>query len=288
MGLDDISSLVRYQKEVMGLDTALELTRGNPAGVRAMLTQLHPARGNTTLVATGDDGSVLIGQITHIINERPAYLTFLMPESTACGPILTDLLDELISQAGYLGAMSIIADAEDNHPAIGCLRKAGFSIFGWQSVWKLPQPTKEQAGWQGVTSRDEAAIRNLFSSVVPPLAQSAEPLPTGTPKGLLVRRKGELTAFARVLSGPRGNILQPVFHPSAEDIPGLLRGLRESFPATGKPVYLAVRSFQAWLEPMLEELGAEQIRHHSQLVRYLVNPVLTNVPVQQHALAGNR
>ncbi len=132
----------RNQKEVMGLDTALEFTRGNPAGMRAMLAQLHPARGNTTLVASGDDGTVLIGQVTHIINERPAYLTFLMPESAACGPILTDLLDELISQAGYLGAMNIIADAEDDHPAFPCLRKAGFSIYGWQSAWKLPAPPK--------------------------------------------------------------------------------------------------------------------------------------------------
>lgn len=272
----------------MGLDTALELTRGNPAGMRAMLAQFHPARGNTTLVASGDDGTQLIGQITHIINERPAYLTFLMPESAACGPILTDLLDELISQAGYLGAMSIIADAEDSHPAYPCLRKAGFSIFGWQSVWKLLPPTKGQIGWQAVTSRDEVAVRNLFSSVVPPLAQSAEPLPTGLPKGFLVRRKGELAAFARVLGGPRGNFLLPIFHPSAEDFPELLRGLRASFPATGKPIYLAVRSYQAWLEPMLDDLGAENIRRCSQLVRYLVNPVLAAVPVTQHALAGNR
>jgi hypothetical protein len=273
---------------VLGLDTALELTRGNPAGMRAMVAQLHPARGNTTLVAAGDDGTVLIGQVTHIINERPAYLTFLMPESATCGPILTDLLDELISQAGYLGAMSIIADAEDNHPAFGCLRKAGFSIFGWQSAWKLPAPTKEQSAWQAVASRDEVAVRNLFSSVVPPMAQSAEPLPTGLPKGFIIRHKGELAAFARVLSGARGIFLLPVFHPSAEDIPEMLSGLRVCFPAARKPVYLAVRSFQAWLEPMLEDLGAENIRRRSQLVRYLVNPVLVAVPVTQHALAGNR
>ena len=202
----------------MGLDTALELTRGNPAGMRAMLAQFHPARGNTTLVATGDDGTVLIGQVTHIINERPAYLTFLMPESAACGPILTDLLDELVSQAGYLGALSIIADAEDDHPAYPCLRKAGFSIFGWQSTWKLPPQRGGQGTWQPVTARDEVAVRNLFGSVIPPLAQSAEPLPTGLPKGFLLRRKGELAAFARVLSGPRGFFLLPVFHPSDEDV----------------------------------------------------------------------
>ena len=271
----------------MGLDTALELTRGNPAGMRAMLAQFHPARGNTTLVATGDDGTVLIGQVTHIINERPAYLTFLMPESAACGPILTDLLDELVSQAGYLGALSIIADAEDDHPAYPCLRKAGFSIFGWQSTWKLPPQRGGQGAWQPITARDEVAVRNLFGSVIPPLVQSAEPLPTGLPKGFLLRRKGELAAFARVLSGPRGVFLLPVFLPSDEDVTDMLRGLRACFPGSSKPVHLAVRSFQAWLEPALEGIGAECMNRRSQLVRYLVNPVLAAVPIKKHALAGN-
>ena len=272
----------------MGLDTALELTRGNPAGMRAMLAQLHPARGNTTLAARAADGALLIGQVTHIINERPAYLTFLMPESEACGPLLTELLDELISQSGYLGALNILADADDGHPAFPCLRKAGFSVFGWQSVWKMPPHSGEHTNWQTVSSFDEVAVRNLFSAMVPPLAQNAEPLPTGLPKGLIVRRKGELAAFARLLSGSRGNFLLPLFHPSAEDLPELLRGLRACFPASGKPVYLAVRSYQAWLEPILSDLGAEQIRRSSQLVRYLVNPVLAAVPVKQTALAGNR
>lgn len=285
--MDDISPLLRYQKSALGLDTALELTRGNPAGARALIAQLHPARGNTTLVARAEDGSVLMGQVTHMINERPAYLTFLLPESAACGTLLLDLLEELIGQAGYLGALNILADTEEDHPALPCLRKVGFSIFGRQSIWKLPAQAGKPGEWLPVASLDEIAVRNLFSSVVPPLAQSAEPLPTGLPKGFLIRRKGELAAFARLISGPRGAILQPVFHPAAEDYPELLRGLRACLPASAKPVYLAVRSFQAWLEPALEEQGAECVRRRSQLVRYLVNPILDTVPVKQHALAGN-
>lgn len=286
--MDDVSQLIRHQKNVMGLDTALELTRGNPAGVRAMLSQLHPARESTTLVANSDDGSVLLGQVTHIINERPAYLTFLMPESAACGSILIDLLDELISQAGYLGALNILADAEDNHPAFLCLRKAGFSIYGWQSVWKFPPGAGQREPWQAVTSLDDVAVRNLFQLVVPPLVQSAEPLPSDLPKGFLFRRKGDLAAFARVLTGPRGVFIQPVFHPSAENISDLLCGLRACFLTTGKPVFLAVRSFQAWLEPVLEDLGAESFSRRSQLVRYLVNPLLATARVKQSALVGNR
>jgi hypothetical protein len=286
--LDDVSQLIRHQKDVMGLDTAQELTRGNPAGVRAMLSQLHPARENATLVANSDDGSVLLGQVTHIINERPAYLTFLMPESAACGAVLIDLLDELVGQAGYLGALNILADAEDNHPAFPCLRRAGFSIYGWQSVWKFPVCAGQREPWQAVTPLDNIAVRNLFQLVVPPLVQSAEPLPSSLPKGFLFRRKGDLAAFARVLTGPRGVFIQPVFHPSAENISDLLCGLRRSFPASSKPVFLAVRSFQAWLEPVLEDLGAESINRRSQLVRYLVNPLLASAQVKQSALVGNR
>jgi hypothetical protein len=281
--------LIRSRKDVLGLYTALELTRGNPAGIRALLAQLHPAHGNTTLVANSGEGQFLIGQVTHIINERPAYLTFLMPESAACPPLLTELLDELISQAGYLGALNILADAEESHPAFPCLRKVGFSIFGWQSVWKLPAFEGKGGSWQAVASLDEVAVRNLFQLVSPPLVQTAEPLPSGLPKGYLVRgRRGDLTAFARAISGPRGVFLLPIFHPAAENIPDLLRSLRACFPSTSKPIYLAARSHQAWLEPILEDLGAEQVRRCSQLVRYLVNPVFVEAPVKQHALVGSR
>jgi hypothetical protein len=107
------------------------------------------------------------------------------------------------------------------------------------------------------------------------------------PKGFLLRRKGDLAAFARVLSGPRGVFLLPVFLPSDEDVTEMLRGLRACFPGTGKPVYLAVRSFQAWLEPAIEDFGADCVNRRSQLVRYLVNPVLASVPIKKHALAGN-
>jgi hypothetical protein len=48
-----------------------------------------------------------------------------------------------------------------------------------------------------------------------------------------------------------------------------------------------VRFFQAWLEPALEGIGAECMNRRSQLVRYLVNPVLAAVPIKKHALAGN-
>lgn len=277
--MQDFLSLVRYKDQVLSLDSALSFSQGNPAGPAALLTLLHPAKGSYTGVVTADSSQPpLLGQVVHRVKERAARLTFLMPEDAACPPQLTYLLDELICQTGEMGALNLLADIDESHPAFTCLRQAGFSVYGWQAVWKLPSSC--EAGkdeWTKATPIDEIPIRNLMQSIIPPLIQTAEPVQTGHLNGWLIRREGDVVAYVQVIEGPAGIFLRPVFHPMVEDVRGLICALPRHYSQNGRSLYLAVQSYHAWLEGILAEIGAENKIRSAMLVKYLVNPVRSAV-----------
>jgi len=37
-----------------------------------------------------------------------------------------------------MGALNLLADITETHPAFELLRKHGFSVYSWENVWKLP------------------------------------------------------------------------------------------------------------------------------------------------------
>ncbi len=273
----------------MSLDSALNISQGNPAGPTALLSLLHPAKGSYTGVVPGEKGELpLLGQVVHRVNERSAHLTFLMPESAACPPQLTYLLDELVCQSGEMGALNLLAEIDESHPAFACLRKAGFSVYGWQSIWKLPkdcEPGKDE--WVEAASIDEIPIRNLLQSVIPPLILTAESIQSGQLSGWFLRREGDVLAFVHAVEGPKGIYLRPVFHPAVEDVRGLICALQGHYPQNGRSLYIGVQSYHAWLEGILEEIGSECASRTTLLVKYLVNP-LRSEAVERRAVAETR
>ena len=67
--------------------------------------------------------------------------------------------------------------------------------------------------WEEAGSMDSLAIRLLCQSVVPALVQPVELASLARPAGLLLRRNGDLLAFAEVVSGPRGTWVKPLHAP---------------------------------------------------------------------------
>jgi hypothetical protein len=274
--------LIRWRKDILCLDYALELTRGNPVGISAALAQLHPARGSYTGVATAeDDGPNLIGQIIYTAGNPSARLSFVAPGTAAVSPLLTGLLEGLVWQAGDWGAFHLVGEIDELSPAFEALRKSGFTVYAWQRIWKLqPLPSadgKEAQSWQPVSSVDEFAIRNLYQNLVPPLVQSAEPLPSQRLRGLVYWQNGEIMAYVNWVEGPRGLFLHPIIHPDLTNYGDPLRALVHNLPRMGRPVYLAVRSYQSWLENALTDLPAEATPRHALLVKHLAT--LLRVPL---------
>ncbi len=241
------------------LDNALVLTRGSPIGLTAALTRLHPSHGSFTgVVKYPDGGAPLIGQMLYRLGDRSARLSFLTPASAAHTSPVTRLTEGMAHIAGEWGAFNLLAEVDEQSEALTGLRRAGFAIYARQRIWKLPggRPNGQEgpSSWRPVTPVDESAIRSLYQCLVPPLAQGAEAFPLQNFRGFIYKQKDETLAFAEGIFGPRGIYLIPLVHPTVENVGRLLAELPQRMsPVLKRPVYIAVRSYQSWLESALED-----------------------------------
>ena len=207
------------------------------------------------------------------MGERSAHLTFLVPGIPEPHPGLLLLVDELSQRAGEMGATNLLAEVKDSDPTLEVLRKGGFSIYGWETIWKLPRKADGDGTnlhyWEPMTPADEPAVRSLYQTLVPPLVQTSEPYSGPDIRRLIYRNNGEMIAYVESDAGPRGIYLKPIIHPAAEAPQELLLELVNLFRGLGKPVYLQMRSYQAWLTPFLENISADTTVHFALMVRHL-------------------
>jgi hypothetical protein len=260
---------------MLSLDSALLLTRGNPISLGGFLAHLHPAAGVATSVAGDpDDRDMLIGQLNYNRGERSARISYLLPFDVCTAYSVMSLFDGLAVEAGRMGALNLLAELDETSPAFETLRRAGLSVFGWQRIWKLPfdndSYTGEASPWQDAQSIDEIPIRSLFQCLVPPLSQGIDPLPNHRTRGMVYRQGGELMGYIEFTAGPRGIYLNPLIHPDVENVDRLLTSLAPRLaPLLLRPVYMAVKFYQAWLEPSLEQLQGEVAPRQALMVKRL-------------------
>ncbi len=229
----------------------------------------------------------MAGQVQHTSGDRSAHLTYLLPGSAADHAGLPGLIDFLCIHTGEMGAFNLLAEVKDSDPLLETLRKCNFNIYGWETVWLLPQKLsndhheKFAEAWHEMDAAEEPTIRSLYQTLVPPLVQTSEVYPgADIPRLVYQNKAGDIVAYVESVSGSKGIYLKPVFHPSFEKVDELLLGLVSLFQGYGKPVYLQMRSYQAWITAALEALGASTTIHFALLVRYLA--------VNQFANANHR
>lgn len=268
LDLLDLPTLVRYRHTLLSLDSARMLTRGNPLGPVALLSYLNPRRFIYTAIAS-ENGRSLMGQVTRMESEASARLTFLAPAENADAQAIP-LVEALAAQAGEWGAFHLLAEVDEGAAAIRPLRQAGFSMFAWQRVWKLAVPETDGTGavWRSVESVDWPAVQSLHNQIIPALLQPIEMLPKQA-EGLVCRSGQELQAYARVNSGPAGVWLQPFVPPDCECMPQLSALVYTIGRIYRRPVYVCVRSYQAWLESVLEDMGGQAGPQQAVLVKHL-------------------
>jgi len=273
----DLITVIRYRRQYLPLDSALEFTRGNPFSARGLLEHINSGRESfTAACSTEDELQTLIGQVYRTPGAKYARLAFLMPAEDCQSAAVYPLVEGLSGEAARWGAFQLLAEVKEDEPAFSCLRRAGFCVYGWQRVWKLPQgdqwDTEEPVEkWRQTTDEDGIAVRGLYNALVPPLVQRAEPVQAGQLNGFSYFQEGELLGFVEGRIGPVGIYLQPLLHPAAEKETELIRTLPGLFQSrAGRlPVYLVVRSYQAWLEKALIEMGAGVSARQALLVKYL-------------------
>lgn len=263
LSIRDIPLLNRYRNRGLFLDSIPTLTWGRamiPAG--ALLSTFSSLAGVfTSLEEQADGHPPLLGQVVHSSGSPFAHFSFLAPRAALESPSMPELLEHLIKRVGARGAHSLIAEVDEESPAFVALRRAGFSIYARQRIWRItrtPGNAAPNRQWRLAGQADALAVNLLCSGLVPGLVQQVEPVPWDGLSGYVHHREGELMAFADVRRGPVGQWLQPFVHLDAEPFSKPFAALvAQMHPNRRRPVYVCLRSYQNWLEPDLEGLGAQ-------------------------------
>jgi hypothetical protein len=170
---------------------------------------------------------------------------------------------------------------DETSEAFAALRNSGFAVYARQRLWDVSsiagtaetrrtEPV-EASAWTRAQSVDLPAIQNLYHQIVPPLLQPVEPMPRHA-AGFICNN--EIKCHVSLSSGLAGIVLAPLIHPDAAEVGGSLSALIGNLPNRGtRPVYLCVRSYQTWLEPVLEDLGASAGPRQAVMVKHLARMI---------------
>jgi hypothetical protein len=288
----DLPALYRLRKESVFLHNALVSTRGPMLISGAVFSSLMPAAGIYTAICDGPDspGDPLIGQIIHLGGAQVAQLTFLAPEPGLEDANLVRLLEYFASQVVERGAFRLLADVNEHSQAFDALRQAGFAVYARQRVWQLKQHDAgevQATGWEAAVDRDLISVRSLYNNLVPGLVQQVEPFPAERLQGMVYRQGGDMLAYVELKYGHRGIWAQPFVHPDAEEaVDRLVDLLQELSYRRSRPIYLCIRSYESWLEPAVEALGAQPGARQAVMVRHLAVPQKALRPYALPVLEG--
>ena len=272
LALLDLPYLYGFRDEAVGLDTARRLTRGNPLGAVGLLSYVNPARHIYGAIANGNNESV-VGGVIHSPDETFAKLLYLAPASQLGHPDLPELLENLSTQAGTWGAFHVLAEVDETSDAFVSLRRAGFSVYAWQRMWDVSDITEpnQEVEWMRVKSIHLPSVHSLYNQIVPPLMQPMESQPRSA-NGWMCNEG--VKCYVSVSQGVYGIVLSPLIHPETTNVSEKLASIIGNLPdRRNRPVYMCVRSYQAWLEPVLADLGAKGADRQAVMVKHLAHLV---------------
>lgn len=273
LALLDLPYLYGFRDEAVGLDTARTLTRGNPLGAVGLMSYVNPSRHIYSAIANGEEKESVLGGIIHTPDETFAKLYYLAPASQLDHPYLPDLVENLAGQAGTWGAFHVLAEVDETSDAFVSLRRSGFSVYAWQRMWDVSEMAGagSGSGWTRVKSVHLPSIQSLYHQIVPPLLHPVESQPKAA-VGWMCNEGAK--CYVSVSHGMYGIVLTPLMHPDVSGVSEKLSGLISNLPdRRNRPVYVRVRSYQAWLEPVLADLGAKPGQRQAVMVKHLVHMV---------------
>ena len=281
LDLLDLPLIARHRNDVLTLDSARALTRGHPLGALGLLSYINPARHVYAAISNGGD-SALLGGVIHTRGDTFARLLYLAPASRLNDPDLPVLIEHLSAQAGEWQAFHVNAEVEETSDVFPALRQAGFYVYAWQRMWEVSRIAKSGSaavsGWRCMQFVDLPAVQSLHYQIVPPLLHAVEP----APNRVIGFVHGHGTkSYASVTAGIFGIVLTPLVHPEEEHVSAKLSALMDGLPdRRGRRVYINVRSYQTWLEPVLEDLGAQSSPRHAVMVKHLTRLVKDGLPAR--------
>lgn len=273
----DLGALNLTSKQALFLNNQAVLTQGTRAVVRrALLAPLSSFSGVFTAVMDNGEGRVsMIAQAEHRSAAALAHCSFVAPHAALNSAALSELMDYLLKKVGQRSAQGLLAELDEHSAGFNALRAAGFSIYARQRIWRLDRPPRGIAGesaWRPALERDNLAIQLLQGGLLPGQVQQFEGA-VGV-AGYVYFHNEQLVAYAETRRGGHGIWLQPFVHLDAEPFhEALLDLVNRLHPRPSRPLYVSVRSYQDWLEKILEDFGAKPGPRQVAMARRTVVPL---------------
>ncbi|MDD2923062.1 MAG: hypothetical protein PHQ36_12325, partial [Anaerolineales bacterium] len=225
--------------------------------------------------------SALLGGVIHTRGDSFAKLLYLAPSSHLDQRQLPALIEHLAAQAGEWNAFQVLAEVDETSGVFPALRAVGFSVYAWQKIWDVSHIEKTEtnptSGWARTQSVDLPAVQNLHYQIVPPLLHPIEPAPNRA-LGFVA---DEVKCYASITAGIYGIVLTPFIHPDEHHASERIAALVANLPdRRGRKIYLCARSYQTWLDPALEDLGAQALPRQAVMVKHLTRLVKASQPAR--------
>ena len=275
----DLPALHRYRRQCLFLDSTRLLTQGPRLVPGALLfSYFSQATGVFTFQAAGNGkrSPALLGQVVHPAGCSAARLSYVTPAYALDLDNITGLVEHLTVHIGARGATHLLAETNEQDEAFELLRKAGFATYARQRIWQVSGEAAgkpEITSWRTTKSSDIISVRSLYANLIPGLVQGVEAPLANQIRGLLYHADDETLAYMDIKYGPRGILIQPLIHPDMDRVTARLVYLLNNLPyRRSRPVYINIRSYHSWLEPSLEDLGAEAGPRQAVMVRHLAVP----------------
>jgi hypothetical protein len=282
----------RLQKQSTALHLEQALTRPRGALWAALLGHGSLAEGPvcTVVLRSSEEGRLMEGFAQARL--RPggdeADVICLAPSldsHDAAEDIWRKLISGLATELARHGVQRVFARLSNELEAARLFLDAGYSLYTREDIFQLHAPPAGAETHLLQLAGDESrwGISRLYAVVTPNIVRAAEGFGSAGTAGLprftagedayVWDKGGEVGAFVRVVSGPRGHWMHILIHPDdtgrTEDV---LRDALAHLP-TGGDVYCSVRAYQSHLRKPLQDVGFRFLTSQSVLVRQNVLPV---------------
>ena len=201
-----------------------------------------------------------------------ARLNWLLPLGFTEKDPLPELLDNLAMEAGLRGAKFMLASTRVDNCLFETLRRAGYCLYGWQSIWDITQslgkPKSQQVVWFKPDSRDALELTRIQRKLLSPATQSVTALALQALPDFALKIDGVVKGYARISCFNNKVLITPVLMNTIENVDTVLAALVNEFFSTADKIYLLQTADTGWLSTDLENLGTQATPREELLVKH--------------------
>ncbi len=258
--LVDLPLVARLSGQGTVLDSERGLT-GDARGPHSVLLSSLLFRSNNihTIVARSDKQQV-VGQFRVPPDDPNAHIIYIAPrlEGDVDNTVWLHILDAMAKEAGKHRAQALVAEVEETSQLFETMRNAGFAVYMRQQIWRrhpdAPRPPYEKVVLHEVEDLYSPGLWALFGAITPSMVQQIAAPPSDM--ALLAYYKNQqVEGFIALSEGKQGIYMIPYLHQDlyyeATDI--IESAIDYAERAAKVPVYVCIRRYQNWLEPILHD-----------------------------------